>query len=103
MSNKMLKCSVSRNLIIMIFWYIIQEVGCRCVFFLSVRKNIVTATVICFCYKWNVAAIAVYFWFLIWFQVAQNVSVLAMTNIRYEVGVVTVLTRSKALRTELLF
>ena len=41
---------------------------------------------------------------LIWFQVALiiNVSVLSMTKVRYRVGVVTVLTRSKALRTKLI-
>lgn len=39
---------------------------------------------------------------LIWFQVALNVSVLSMTKVTYRVGVVTVLTRSKALRTKLI-
>ena len=33
---------------------------------------------------------------------AVNVSVLSMTKVRYGVGVVTVLTRSKALRTKLI-
>ena len=39
---------------------------------------------------------------LIWFQVAMNVSVLLMTKVRHEVGVVTVLMRSKALTTKLI-
>mgnify|MGYP000123268133 CR=1 FL=1 len=39
---------------------------------------------------------------LIWFQVRMNVSVLLMTKVRHGVGVVTVLTRSKALRTKLI-